>query len=84
MISEDRVRELAGHRGSCVVTSCYLDVDGRQHPRHADYEAHLEHLLREAREKAAGFGSEAVRRRPSPDGGISRMAAGAGARTFGP
>jgi peptide subunit release factor 1 (eRF1) len=61
MISEDRVRALAGHRGSCVVTSCYLDVDGRRHPRHADYEAQLDHLLREAREKAAGFGPEAVR-----------------------
>jgi peptide chain release factor subunit 1 len=61
VISEDRIRVLAGHRGSCVVTSCYLDVDGRRHPRHADYETHLEHLLREAREKAAGFGSEAVR-----------------------
>jgi peptide subunit release factor 1 (eRF1) len=61
MISEDRVRALAGHRGSCVVTSCYLDVDGRRHPRHADYEAQLDGLLREAREKAAGFGPEAVR-----------------------
>ena len=61
MISEDRVRALAGHRGSCVVTSCYLDVDGRRHPRHADYEAQLDHLLREAREKAPGFGPEAVR-----------------------
>jgi peptide subunit release factor 1 (eRF1) len=61
MISEDRIRVLAGHRGSCVVTSCYLDVDGRRHPRHADYETHLEHLLREAREKATGFGPEAVR-----------------------
>lgn len=61
MISEDRIRVLAGHRGSCVVTSCYLDVDGRRHPRHADYETQLEHLVREAREKAGGFGPEAVR-----------------------
>src|SRR5918992_2067958 len=61
MISEDRIRTLAGHRGTCVVTSCYLDVDGRRHPRHADYEAQLEHLLREAREKAAGLGQQAVR-----------------------
>src|SRR5581483_3239583 len=61
MISEDRVRALAGHRGSSVVTSCYLDVDGRRHPRHVDYEAQLDHLLREAREKAAGFGPEAAR-----------------------
>jgi peptide subunit release factor 1 (eRF1) len=43
------------------VTSCYLDVDGRRHPRHADYETQLEYLVREGREKAAGFGPEAVR-----------------------
>ena len=61
MISEDRIRQLAGRRSSTVVTSCYLDVDGRRHPRHADYETQLEHLVREAREKAAGFGPEAVR-----------------------
>ena len=61
MISEDRIRALAGHRGSCVVTSCYLDVDGRRHHRHADYEAQLEHLMREAREKAAGLGQQAAR-----------------------
>ena len=61
MISEDRVRALAVHRGTSVVTSCYLDVDGRRHPRHADYETQLGHLFREAREKAAGFGSDAAR-----------------------
>jgi peptide subunit release factor 1 (eRF1) len=61
VISEDRIRALAGHCGSCVVTSCYLDVDGRRHPRHADYETLLEHLVREGREKAAGFGPEAAR-----------------------
>ena len=61
MISEDRIRELAGHRASNVVTSCYLDVDGRRHPRHADYETQLDHLVREGRERAAGFGPEAAR-----------------------
>ena len=61
MISEDRIRALAGHRGSCVVTSCYLDVDGRRHPRHADYETQLDHLVRQGRDKAAGFGLEAAR-----------------------
>jgi peptide subunit release factor 1 (eRF1) len=61
VISEDRVRELAGHRGSCVVTSCYLDVDGRRHPRPADYEPRLDRLVRAAREKAAAFGPEAAR-----------------------
>jgi peptide chain release factor subunit 1 len=61
VISEDRIRALAGHRGSCVVTSCYLDVDGRRHPRHADYETQLDHLVRQGREKAAGLGAEATR-----------------------
>ncbi|MEW6476306.1 MAG: hypothetical protein AB1679_28940 [Actinomycetota bacterium] len=72
MISEDRIRALAGHRASSVVTSCYLDVDGRRHPRPADYETQLAHLLREAREKAAGFGPEAVR---SVAGDLDRIAA---------
>jgi peptide chain release factor subunit 1 len=61
VINEDRIRALAGHRGSAVVTSCYLDVDGRLHPRHSDYEAQLDNLVRRGREKASGFGSEAVR-----------------------
>jgi peptide chain release factor subunit 1 len=61
MISEDRIRELAGHQGSCVMTSCYLDVDGRRHPRHADYETQLDHLLRKGREKAAACDADAVR-----------------------
>jgi peptide subunit release factor 1 (eRF1) len=61
VIDEDRIRALAGHRGNGVVTSCYLDVDGRRHPRHSDYEAQLDHLVRRGREKAAGFGPEATR-----------------------
>jgi peptide subunit release factor 1 (eRF1) len=61
VISEDRIRALAGHRGSAVVTSCYLDVDGRRHLRHSDYEAQLDHLVRQGRDKAAGFGPEAAR-----------------------
>jgi peptide chain release factor subunit 1 len=61
VISEDRIRELAGHRSSCVVTSCYLDVDGRRYPRHAGYETQLDHLIRRGREKASGLEPEAVR-----------------------
>ncbi len=52
MISDDRIRSLAAHRGSPVVTSCYLDVDGRRHPRHVDYEQQLDYLMRHARERA--------------------------------
>jgi peptide subunit release factor 1 (eRF1) len=61
VISEDRVRALAGHRASSVITSCYLDVDGRRHPRPADYETRLDHLVREAKDRAAAFGPDAAR-----------------------
>ncbi|MGH9004978.1 MAG: Vms1/Ankzf1 family peptidyl-tRNA hydrolase, partial [Acidimicrobiia bacterium] len=60
MISDDRIRSLAAHRGSPVVTSCYLDVDGRRHPRHVDYEHQLDHLLRHARERAGELEPAAV------------------------
>ena len=72
MISEDRIRELAGHPTSNVVTSCYLDVDGRRHPRHADYETQLDHLVRRGRERAVGFGPEAAR---SVAGDLDRITA---------
>jgi peptide chain release factor subunit 1 len=72
VISDDRIRALAGHRASTVVTSCYLDVDGRRLPRHADYEAQLDHLMRQARDRAAAFGPEAAR---SVGGDLDRIAA---------
>src|SRR5947209_10006885 len=72
VISEDRVRALAGHRASTVVTSCYLDVDGRRHPRHADYETQLDHLMRQGRDRAAAYGPEAAR---SVAADLDRMAA---------
>jgi peptide subunit release factor 1 (eRF1) len=61
VIDEDRVRALACHQASTVVTSCYLDVDGRRLPRHADYGTQLDHLRRRGRERAAAFGPEAAR-----------------------
>ncbi len=48
-ITEDAIRRLAGVRGERgPVTSCYLDVDGRRHLRHQDYEQELQQLLRRA------------------------------------
>lgn len=48
-ITEDAIRRLAGVRGERgPVTSCYLDVDGRRHLRHQDYEFELHQLLRRA------------------------------------
>jgi peptide subunit release factor 1 (eRF1) len=61
VISEERIRSLAAHRGHPVVTSCYLDVDGRRFPRHVDYENQLEHLVRQGKERAAGLGPVAAR-----------------------
>lgn len=59
MLTEARVRELAARRGAPVITSLYLDVDGRRYPRVSDYEPHVDHLLRSARERAAGLDDEA-------------------------
>jgi len=61
VISDERIRSLAGHRGSPVVTSCYLDVDGRRYPRHVDYEVHLDHLKRQGKERATTLGPEVAR-----------------------
>jgi peptide subunit release factor 1 (eRF1) len=60
VISDDRIRSLAAYRGSPVVTSCYLDVDGRRYPRHVDYEQQLDHLLRLARERAGELQPAAI------------------------
>jgi peptide chain release factor subunit 1 len=42
-----------------VVTSLYLDVDGRRHPRRADVERHADALLRKATGRTEGLGREA-------------------------
>ncbi|MGH9000385.1 MAG: hypothetical protein ACRDY7_13475 [Acidimicrobiia bacterium] len=70
MLNDDRVRMLAAHRGSPVVTSCYLDVDGKRHTRPADYEVQLDHLMRAARERASAAGAETAR---SVDGDVARI-----------
>ncbi len=51
MITMDRVRELAGERHRPVVTSCYIDVDGRRNPRAVDVERHLNTLRREVEQR---------------------------------
>lgn len=57
-LSADRIRELAAFRpGQGVVTSCYLDVDGRRFPRRAEVEQELDRLLRNARARANGHGT---------------------------
>ncbi len=70
MLSDDRIRSIAARRDSPVVTSCYLDVDGRRHPRHIDYEHQLEHLVRLGRERAAALDPEAAH---SVEGDLERI-----------
>ncbi len=55
VLTQEQVRELAGFRPQDgVVTSCYLDVDGRRFPRKAEYEQELDRLLRQARARING------------------------------
>jgi peptide subunit release factor 1 (eRF1) len=57
------LRELAGWQTSGrLVTSLYLTVDGRRHPRKADYEVRLDEQLRRARAALAGLDRERARR----------------------
>lgn len=56
MLEEKWVRELAGWRCQPVVTSFYLDVDGRRYPRASDYAPHVEQLFRLARKDAEPLG----------------------------
>ena len=53
-ISEDVVRELASFKGSGPITTCYLDIDGRRHRGHLDYERQLHRLVGWARSQANG------------------------------
>ena len=47
---ESTVRSLTGFVGDkAPVVTCYLDVDGRRHPRHLDLERRATHLLRQGR-----------------------------------
>lgn len=52
------------------VTSLYLTVDGRRHPRRADYEVRLDELLRSAKAQVDGLPEDAAR---SVDLDLARM-----------
>jgi peptide chain release factor subunit 1 len=54
-LTDDQIRQLAAFRPRTgVVTSCYLDVDGRRFPRRAEYEQELDRLVRHALARANG------------------------------
>lgn len=71
VLNKSIIRELAAHRGDPVVTSFYLDVDGRRFPRPIDLDPKIEHLVRVARQSGAVLGEEALR---SVDGDVARIA----------
>ena len=59
-ITQDDIHALAAVRSNgTLITSCYLDVDGRRYVRPADYERSLENMVRR------------VRRRPEVDEVVS-------------
>lgn len=59
-MDETLIRQLAGRRGAPVVTSLYLDLDGRHLPRLSDYAPHVDALVRDARRRAAALGPGAA------------------------
>lgn len=64
------VRTLGELRGEPVVTSFYLDVDGRRFPRPSDIAPHVEHLFRKARKSAEQQGNHVV---DAVDADLSRI-----------
>jgi len=70
VLSKASIQELASHRGDGLVTSFYLDVDGRRFPRPSDLEPKIEHLFRTARHEAAKRGPDVTR---AVDGDLGRI-----------
>lgn len=60
MIDASALRALGSRADGSVVTSFYLDVDGRRYPRPSDYEARVKLLLQSARKRAEGGGEAAA------------------------
>ncbi len=58
---DDTIRSLAGFVADrAPVVSCYVDVDGRRHPRFVEVEQKVDLLLRRARQRLNGDASAAV------------------------
>jgi len=60
MFDEQCVSKLTERRGDPVMTSFYLDVDGRRYPRPTDLRPHVTHLCHTARIRAAALGQTAA------------------------
>jgi len=72
VIAEPGLQQLAAHQGAPVVTSLYLDVDGRASPRRSDESVRLDNLCRVARRRADEVGTEA---RAAVDADLERIEA---------
>ena len=59
------IRDLAAWWGHPVVTTVYLDVDGRRFPRRSDLKPQIALLSRVARDQAAPFGPAVVAAHPA-------------------
>lgn len=60
MLEQRQVRALAARRGDPLITSFYLDVDGRRYPRPTDYQPMVTQLCHTARQRAAELGEPAT------------------------
>jgi len=70
LITEETVRSLAGFKsGDALVTSCYLDVDGRRLPSHLDVQRAFDVLLKRTRHRVNGHAVH-----PSVSADLDRMA----------
>ena len=58
MLDERSVQELAAVRGSPMMTSLYLSVDGKRYPRRTDYEPRFTALCHQARLQAERWGED--------------------------
>ncbi len=53
VITQDEIRQLAAFQGvDAPVTSCYVEVDGRRHPRYAEVVHRVERMIHGARGRA--------------------------------
>lgn len=72
VVDERAVRALAARQAQPVMTSFYLDVDGRRYPRPSDVATRATHLFHLARDAAEPYGKEV---RHAVDGDLARISA---------
>lgn len=72
-LTQEVVRELAALSfPDAPIVSCYVDVDGRRHPRRSDYEDAFDTLLRRAREAGKAPAADLQKFAERVKGGVDR------------